>query len=431
MSMNVTRLFSPLRSLLGQSDQARDVSRSLLLLRLENTRTLGSFLDRLAMQHLLEHLTQTLGQAVRPYDPVQLAAPGHFSVLLHNRTLRDAAAVARRLLLQGQGPVSLAGQQVTPVMTGVLIHADAPDLPPVAAMMENARQRMQMVAEADLGRLSLYSHDPQLCGPRLPSTVSDAIVAGQMVAWFQPQICCNSGDISGFEALARWHHPVHGLLTPGAFLAQMTPADHNTLALFMLAQALSALRCWDEAGFQVPTVSINISNCELSDRGFADCLLWEMDRHDIPPSRLVVEVLESVGPMTSNAETRDNLRRLARAGCRIDLDDFGTGYASLDAIRQFGINRIKIDRSFVTGCDLDEGQQRMILAILALAERLGLSVLAEGVETREEFAFLSQMGCDELQGYAIERPMPLSDSCAFLARHRQAAADLPTIAWRG
>ncbi|MFN3526305.1 MAG: EAL domain-containing protein, partial [Paracoccus sp. (in: a-proteobacteria)] len=152
------------------------------------------------------------------------------------------------------------------------------------------------------------------------------------------------------------------------------------------------------------------------------CLLWELDRHELRPERLVIEVLESVGPVTSNAEARQNLRTLSQAGCRIDLDDFGTGYASLDAIRQFGVQRIKIDRSFVTGCDIDPAQQRMILAILALAERLGISALAEGVETREEYAFLAQMGCDVVQGYAVARPMPLSDATAYLSRH---AADQP------
>jgi len=142
----------------------------------------------------------------------------------------------------------------------------------------------------------------------------------------------------------------------------------------------------------------------------------------------VVEVLESVGPVSSNSETRDNLRKLAKAGCQIDLDDFGTGYASLDAIRQFGINRIKIDRSFVTACDIDQAQQRMILAILALAEKLGIAALAEGVETAEEYSFLAQMGCDEVQGFAIGRPMPLTATLDFLQRHRDTAALLPRIA---
>lgn len=431
MSKNVRHWLSPLRSLVRRATGSPERSRSLLLLRLENTETLGAILDKAAMGHLLVQLSMSLGGAVRPYDPVQVLAPGLFAFVLRDRTDRDALQVARRLHRQGQATLPLAGRHVTPVMTGVLIHAEAPDLPSTQALIDHARRRMAMVGDAALGQLRLYPHDPSLSAPGMTATVGDAVLAGQMVAWFQPQVSCHSGEVTGFEALARWNHPTRGLLAPGAFLPQMTPADHNALTLLILSQAMDALKTWDRAGFDVPTVSINVSNCELSDRGFADCLLWEMDRHDVSPRRLAVEVLESVGPVSSSGETRDNLRKLAEAGCQIDLDDFGTGYASLDAIRQFGVNRIKIDRSFVTACDIDEGQQRMILAILALAERLGILALAEGVETREEYAFLAQMGCDEVQGYAIARPMPLADSLEFLTRHAQAAARLPTLARRG
>ncbi|WP_265499320.1 EAL domain-containing protein [Paracoccus beibuensis] len=431
MSRNVHRLFSPIRKFLGSTSEAGDVSRSVLILRLENTETLGRLLDKTALSHLLVQLSMALGRAVRPYDPVQIIAPGLFAFVLRDRTDRDALHIARRLQQQGQAPIALSGQTVTPVLSGVLVHAEAPGLPDVGALMDNARRRMEMVDDKGLGQLSLFTHDPKLAGPELVATVTDAIRVDQIEAWFQPQISCHTGRITGFEALARWNHPQRGLLTPAAFMPQMSEVDHNNLTLCMLAQSLAALKSWDEAGFDVPAVSINISNCELSDANFASCLLWELDRHDIAPRRLVVEVLESVGPLTSSAETRANLRKLAKAGCQIDLDDFGTGYASLDAIRQFGINRIKIDRSFVTACDIDPNQQRMILAILALAERLGIATLAEGVETREEYGFLAQMGCDEVQGYAISRPIPLLQTFDFLSRHRTSAADLPTIARRG
>lgn len=431
MSKNVNRLLSPFRKLLGTPQPTGDRSRTVLLLRLENIEVLGRQLDKTAVSHLLVQLSISLGRAVRPYDPVQVLAPGLFALVLRNRNDREAMQVARRLHQQGQAPVALAGQSVTPVLTGVLIHAEAPELPTVPAQIENGRQRLRMLDERKLGQLNPYPHDPQLGGAGLAATVGEAIEAGQIEAWFQPQLCCHTGRITGFEALARWAHPQRGLLLPGAFMPQMSEADHIDLTMCMLAKSMAALKKWDGAGYEVPTVSVNIANSELSDRGFADCLLWELDRHDIPPARLVVEVLESVGPVTCNADTRINLAKLSKAGCRIDLDDFGTGYASLDAIRQFGIHRIKIDRSFVTGCDIDENQQRMILAILALAERLGIAALAEGVETREEYSFLAQMGCDEVQGYAIARPMPLSQTLEFLAANHQSTASLPGIARHG
>ncbi|MDN5568947.1 MAG: EAL domain-containing protein [Paracoccus sp. (in: a-proteobacteria)] len=431
MSMKVTRLFAPIRRLLCRPDEACDLSCSILLLQLENTEILSRTLDKAAISHLLVQLSMTLGRAVRPYDPVRILAPGLFAFVLRNRKDRDAMQVARRLHQQGQAPISLSGQTLTPVITGALVHADAPALPGIEALIANARHRLRTVADDDRGQLKLYPYDIGLSGQAMAATVTDAIEANQIEAWFQPQVCCHSGTITGFEALARWNHPGRGILAPGIFMPQMTDGDHTSLTQTMLTQSLDALKAWDAAGFDVPTVSVNISNCELSERGFADCLLWELDRHEIRPQRLVIEVLESVGPVTSNADVRVNLRKLSKAGCHIDLDDFGTGYASLDAIRQFGIHRIKLDRSFVTGCDIDQSQQRMILAILALAERLGIAALAEGVETREEHAFLAQMGCDEVQGYVIARPMPLSASMDFLRRHNAATADLPSIARRG
>jgi len=431
MSMKVIRLFAPIRKMFCKPDDPADLSCSVLLLQLENAEVLARNLDKAAMSHLLVQLSMTLGRAVRPYDPVRILAPGLFAFVLRNRKDRDAMQVARRLHQQGQVPIALAGQTLTPVITGALIHADAPDLPSIDALIDNARHRLQSVADDDLGRLKLHPYDISLTAPRLVATVSDAIDAQQIEAWFQPQVCCHSGAITGFEALARWNHPTRGILAPGIFMPQMTEADHTALTQTMLTQSLQAIKAWDAAGFNVPTASINISNNELSAHGFADCLLWELDRHEIRPERVVIEVLESVGPVTSNADVRINLRKLSKAGCHIDLDDFGTGYASLDAIRQFGIHRIKLDRSFVTGCDIDQAQQRMILAILALAERLGIAALAEGVETREEHAFLAQMGCDEVQGYAIARPMPLTATMDFLRRQTAAAADLPSIAKRG
>lgn len=422
-------MFTPIRQFLATlcgpfhrgTDRPDLRSRSLLLMRLENQDSLSDLVGKAAMNHLVVRLTMVLSRAIRPEDPVEIVAPGQYAVMLTNRSDHEAEQIASRLQRIAQLPVAVGGRTVTPVLTGILVHADPPPpgtkLPDPAAMLDNARHRIEMLAPEGLGLVHLHSHDSALATQGQVTTVAAAAEGGQIEAYFQPQLCCNTGQVTGFELLARWNHPTRGLLLPGVFFSRMSSADHGALTLCMLDQGLRAMRAWQQAGFSVPGISINISNCELSDPGFATCLLWELDRHEFAPDRLVIEVLESVGPVTSNAEARRNLTMLARAGCRIDLDDFGTGYASLDAIRQFGIQRIKIDRSFVTGCDIDPGQQRMILAILALAERLGISTLAEGVETRDEHAFLAQMGCDEVQGYAIARPMPLEQATEYLARH--------------
>lgn len=400
---------------------------SVLLFRLENVELLSSHLGRAAFGHLIVSLSTRLSRAIRPEDPVQIPEQGIFSIVLNNRHEAEAMRIALRLQEQAQKPLAVAGMSVSPVITGVLIHAEAANHPDLPQMIGRARVRLADLDSDKCGQIVMFTHDSDPVSEPVHATVADAAEAGQIVAHFQPQLCCNSGAVTGFEALARWQHPSRGLLPPGAFMSRMSERDHRTLTLAMLRQAIAALRCWDAGGWQVPTVSLNISNCELSDPGFASGLLWELDRQDIGPDRLVLEVLESVAPITSSAEARDNLSLLAKAGCRLDLDDFGTGFASLDAIRQFGIHRIKIDRSFVMGCDIDAGQQRMILAILALAERLDIAALAEGVESGEEHGFLAQMGCDQVQGYAIARPMPLEETLDYLADHARRAGSLPGL----
>ena len=155
---------------------------------------------------------------------------------------------------------------------------------------------------------------------------------------------------------------------------------------------------------------------------------WELDRHEIAPDRLAIEVLETVVAQSPGDTVTRNINALARLGCLIDLDDFGTGHASLSSLRRLAVGRLKIDRSFVTGIDGDRDQQRMVSAILSMSERLGLESLAEGVETAEEHAMLAQLGCGHVQGFGIGHPMPAADMPAWAARHGNRLAQLPGIA---
>jgi diguanylate cyclase (GGDEF)-like protein len=255
-----------------------------------------------------------------------------------------------------------------------------------------------------------------------------ALENGQIQPWYQPQISTDTGKITGFEALARWTHPVHGLITPEEFLPVMSELGlMERLSQVMLYHALTGLKAWDSAGADVPRVGVNFAADELRNPGLVDKVRWELDRFDLVPDRLSVEVLESV--MTDNPDdviTR-NIKGLGDLGCRIDLDDFGTGHASIASIRRFKISRIKIDRSFVMRADRDPEQQRMIGAILTMAERLEMETLAEGVETVGEHALLAQLGCDHVQGFGIGRPMPFDQTLDWISSHQAKLQDPPAI----
>jgi EAL domain-containing protein (putative c-di-GMP-specific phosphodiesterase class I) len=187
---------------------------------------------------------------------------------------------------------------------------------------------------------------------------------------------------------------------------------------------------WDKAGLHVPNVGVNFSSAELRNPRLAEKLKWELDRFDLTPDRLCVEILETVIAETDNDVIVHNISALAKLGCGIDLDDFGTGHASITNIRRFAVRRIKIDRSFVTKVDEDREQQKLVSGILSLAERMGLETLAEGVETKGEHAMLAQLGCGHVQGFLFGRPMPFDATQSWILEQHAHRSALPMIGSR-
>jgi diguanylate cyclase (GGDEF)-like protein len=258
--------------------------------------------------------------------------------------------------------------------------------------------------------------------------VVHALEAGEFEAWFQPQISTDTAALSGFEALARWRHPDKGLVAPGAFLPAIAAAGlFERLGEVMLYQSLSAIREWDRAGLDVPGVALNLSSDELQNPKLFDRIRWELDRFDLDPKRLTLEVLEDVVARSDDDAITRNIAALSQLGCGIDLDDFGTGHASIANIRRFAVSRIKIDRSFVTHVDTDRDQQNMVDAILTMADRLGLDTVAEGVESHGEHAMLAQLGCRHVQGYSIAKPMPVGEVAGWIRTYRQKLSKPPRI----
>lgn len=265
----------------------------------------------------------------------------------------------------------------------------------------------------------------------LANSLACAFENGEIQAYFQPQMSTDTGQITGFEALVRWQHPVLGLLCPADFLPVIeAEGKSEQLAEVMLAGSLAALVAWDAAGIKVPSVGINFSTADLRNPKLVENLKWELDRFELAPSRVAVEILETVMADTDSDVSVRNIAALAKLGCGIDLDDFGTGNASITGIRQFDVRRIKIDRSFVTRIDTDRTQQRMISALVSLADRLGLDTLAEGVETAAEHAMLAQLGCRHVQGFGIARPMPFNETVAWLRAQNAKLITTPRIGSR-
>jgi len=372
---------------------------------------------------------------VRREDLVTLHEAGMILVALAPRPELDrgmAGAIAARLGKGFRAPLDVDGEKVhANVAVGYCLSAQAP-ADNARSLIEAAEIAMQeaRAAQADEAR-HFTSRMQQRVRAReaLAAELGEAFVRGEIVTHFQPQLSMDDGSVAGFEALVRWEHPEKGLLSPGAFLDLVHETGRSDrLARTVLAQALEAMRNWQRAGFDVPTVGINFSTEQLQDPRLLEHIKWEVDRHDLAPRRVAIEVLETVLCTTDDDILARNLRALREAGFTIDLDDFGTGHAAIANIRRFRVNRIKIDRGFIRGIDRDEGQRMLVEAMIRMAESLGVEALAEGVETPGEMSIVAQLGCRVVQGYAVARPMPFRETLRWLAG--QAAEAKPPVIGR-
>lgn len=392
---------------------------------------------RTAQTEVLARSAERICAALRTGDLVARLEGGGFAVALcpvHRLDLEAVVQLGARLQSAINVPISLNAQRLyVSASVGFCLAQRAPE-PRGTALLDAAQIAADEAARHGPGAIRAYA--PEMARHRadrdaLRQELETALDEGQIRAHFQPQISTDTGAITGFEALARWYHPDRGLIPPADFLPMIEDSGlSERLGEVMLFNALTALSRWDKAGLAIPTVAVNFSAAELRNPRLADKLKWELDRFGMEPRRLCVEVLENVVAETDNDVIVSNIANLSRMGCGIDLDDFGTGHASITSIRRFAVRRIKIDRSFVTKVDEDREQQKMVAAILSMAERLGLASLAEGVETPGEHAMLSQLGCADVQGFGIARPMAVDETLDWIARHRARPAAAPRIGHR-
>ena len=237
---------------------------------------------------------------------------------------------------------------------------------------------------------------------------------------FQPQVSLKDGQITGMEALARWHHPAHGMVAPLALLSSVAQAQlWHKLTDTILHQSLSAIRDLQDAGIFIPQVGVNFAQADLEHPQLMTRILWALDQFDLQPNRLSIEVLENVVVQDAASPVRHSVNSLAKLGCHIDLDDFGTAQNPFDSLRQLNIDRMKIDRSFVYNIDRDAKKQDMLAAVVLLAQRLNLDTIAEGIETDAELGVVQKLGCGHAQGYGIGRPMPLDQLQNWARQYQQ------------
>ena len=408
-----------------------------LMIELDDFDALVDRLGHKAGDDILRRTSDRLQGMLRDRDVVVRLDGATFAIALAPALRADLEAlvqIAGRLQSAVSEPVSLDATTVyVSCSIGFCLSIRSPDASG-NAMLEAAELALSDAKQNGPSAIRGYTAEMQLRDKARHVLIDEARVAlddGQIRPWFQPQVSTDTGEVTGFEALARWQHPERGMIPPSDFLPILDQAGlFERLGEVILYHSLKSLTLWDKAGFKVPKIGVNFCSAQLRNPKLVDKIRWELDRFDLAPERLAVEILETVvADMQDDIITR-NIAGLAKLGCSIDLDDFGTGHASIANIRRFAVGRIKIDRSFVMKVDTDPEQQRMVSAILTMSEQLGLETLGEGVETIGEHAMLAQLGCGHIQGFGLARPMPFSKTIAWMEKHRQKLAETPKIGRR-
>ena len=246
-----------------------------------------------------------------------------------------------------------------------------------------------------------------------PQDLRLALNSGQVIPYYQPKICVANGRVCGVEALARWIHPGFGLIPPGHFIPMAEQNDLvGILTQTILTAAVQDTTDWSDAGIEIG-LSVNITSEALEDIAFPDVLTKVTMATGLPASRITLEVTESK-ILKWNATAAEVLGRLRIKGFGISIDDFGTGYSNIEQLRQFPFTELKIDQSFIQNALTDSFSRACVESSARMGKELGLRLVAEGVETAEQFDYAQSLGIDEVQGYFIAQPMPREEFLSWL-----------------
>ena len=409
---------------LGQSiERSRRGGHSLAVcyLDLDDFKPVNDRLGHAVGDQLLISMTLRLQQALRAHDTLARLKNDEFVLLLTDMAQPDEwRAVMDRVLTAVQQPVALADTSAT-VSASVGVTVFPTDDGDADTLLRHADQAMYLAKQAGRNRYHLFdmAQDKEVQVQREQlARLAHALNAGERVLFYQPKVDLETGDVVGAEALLRWHHPEEGLLSPGAFLWQVTGTELEiSLGEWVVETALTQLLSW-KTGFEaLPRnfcVSVNLSGHQLLKPGFQNWLKGTLQRFPgIGPGELELEILESaaLADMSTAADVMTDCRAM---GVRFALDDFGTGYSSLAYFRTLPVDVIKIDQSFVRDMLQDLDDHGIVQSVVYLAHAFHRPVIAEGVETLAHASSLLRLGCHLAQGYGIGRPMPASDWPAWL-----------------
>lgn len=393
---------------------------ALLFVDLDRFKPINDSLGHEVGNQLLRQVATRLREALRAEDVVARLGGDEFAVALFDIAQRDHAAnVARKLLDVLKEPFRIHNHELKlGASIGIAIYPeDSPDTETLLRLADLAMYRAKQSGEGyaffseELNRRALQRL-------RVEAGLRRALAQDELLLHYQPKVDIATGRVVGAEALVRWRHPETGMVPPGEFIPV---AEESGLVVdignWVLNAACAQASAWRQAGLPPVKIAVNLSAREFAP-DLSERVKEVLDRHGLPPSFLELEITEGVLAKSTEGVIR-MMGELMSLGIGLSLDDFGTGFSSLSYLKRFPVDTLKIDRSFVTGIPGDANDCAIAGAIVSMAKQLRHTVIAEGVETQDQLAFLRQIGCDAIQGFLFSRPLDAASFEALLREGRR------------
>lgn len=395
---------------------------ALLFLDLDRFKNVNDSLGHEFGDQLLKAVAKRLRECVRESDTVSRQGGDEFLLLLHDIADGTAAARIAEKILQVVSEPYVLGVHELHITPSIGISLYPQDGDNADALIRNADAAMYHAKESGRANYQFYTRDMHISAYErmsLENNLRLALERGEFCLHYQPQVELASGRVVGVEALIRWQHPANELVPPTQFIPV---AEQSGLIVaigeWVLRTACRQNRAWQDAGLPALPVAVNLSAIQLRRRDIDRLVAEVLAETGLDARYLELELTESA-VMHDSGETGTMLKRLNVMGVRVAIDDFGTGYSSLGYLKRFKIHRLKIDQTFVQDVAEDTDDAAITSAIISLGRSLKVQTLAEGVETREQLAFLQERGCDQIQGYYFSRPLPPEELAELLRSGRK------------
>jgi diguanylate cyclase (GGDEF)-like protein/PAS domain S-box-containing protein len=384
----------------------------LIYLDIDNFKNVNDTLGHAFGDLLLKNMANLLKKHVNKEDTVARLSGDEFSIIIPRlKTLEKVNIIADKIKGEFQNPFMLANHEVyVTVSMGIAIYpTDGEDQ---QTLLKNADTAMYCAKEKGKNSYEFYLHEMNIKVMeklQLQNDLRRAIKNNEFVVYYQPQVSMETSEIVGFEALVRWIHPAKGLISPLKFIPEAEEmgliAD---IGEFVLRTACKQNKHWQELGYSPKCMAVNLSARQFQQKNLLKVIEDVLAETQLDTKLLELEITESIC-MNDLKFTIDLLNKFNEMGVTIALDDFGTGYSSLNYLKKLPLQSLKIDKSFVDNITNDDKELAIAKAITTLAHTLNLSIVAEGVETEDQFSVLKELNCDTAQGYLFSRPLPAEE----------------------